>query len=279
MAGSPAGIRFADVGYCIYCGTTTGDLTLEHIVAKGLGGTLKLPKASCEAHRRITSKVERYCLREMFGSFRLHTNLNQSAPPPSLPHIIIGDGGTRQVRDVAVTDYPYALALACFPQPGILAGREPTDSFQLKPWFWVADGEIERQQRLHGGAGFSSPEFHPTMFCRMLAKIALGFAVAMMTPKGISFEPLVRDLIVRGSPTPFHLVGGDLVAPPAATEPVLHELKWRLEHPGYLVVTIRLFAELGTPLYHVVVGKCLDESVPISRPTPFCILPPEWREM
>ena len=42
------------IGRCIYCGTTEGKLSEEHITPYGLGGLLVLQEASCERCARIT---------------------------------------------------------------------------------------------------------------------------------------------------------------------------------------------------------------------------------
>ncbi|WP_217539485.1 HNH endonuclease, partial [Stenotrophomonas sp. GbtcB23] len=51
-------LRLAPVGASIYCGATDGRLTEEHIIPKGLGGTLVLPQASCDDCAAITSLFE-----------------------------------------------------------------------------------------------------------------------------------------------------------------------------------------------------------------------------
>ena len=49
---------YPSVGACIYCGTTEGKLTTEHIIAEGFGGTLLLPNATCQSCAAETSAVE-----------------------------------------------------------------------------------------------------------------------------------------------------------------------------------------------------------------------------
>ncbi len=46
------------VGHCIYCGSTEGNLTNEHIIPRGLNGTLLLPKSTCKTHQDLTSAIE-----------------------------------------------------------------------------------------------------------------------------------------------------------------------------------------------------------------------------
>lgn len=95
----------------------------------------------------------------------------------------------------------------------------------------------------------------------MLPKIAHSFAVA---DQGLeSFVPLLPNLILHGSKTPSYLVGGDLGVPEAF--PTLHRLHLEVVNADardgrsspvqYLIVHVRLFANLGAPQYHVVVGQ------------------------
>lgn len=58
------------VGYCIYCGSTD-QLSDEHVIPLGLGGRLVLPRSSCSRCSSKTSKLERTCLRTMYGPLRL----------------------------------------------------------------------------------------------------------------------------------------------------------------------------------------------------------------
>lgn len=55
---------YGPIDSCIYCGCTE-NLGKEHIVPKGLGGEHILLKASCKNCAKITSRFERYVLREL----------------------------------------------------------------------------------------------------------------------------------------------------------------------------------------------------------------------
>ena len=57
------------VGRCVYCDSTS-DLSDEHVVPLGLGGTWILEDASCAHCRDTTSKVELRVLREHFLALR-----------------------------------------------------------------------------------------------------------------------------------------------------------------------------------------------------------------
>jgi hypothetical protein len=108
----------------------------------------------------------------------------------------------------------------------------------------------------HGAIGVRL-SIDPMMFAQMLAKIALGLAVAHLGITG--FEPLVREMIVSAPETYGHWVGGfpdDDFAPDAETP--FHQITMMpqdLVGGKFLVACIRLFAQYGGPLNYVVVGK------------------------
>jgi hypothetical protein len=97
-------------------------------------------------------------------------------------------------------------------------------------------------------------------FARMLAKIALGLAVAKYGISG--FHPLVRDLIVNNPRGYGHWVGGFAGAkvsePPSRQFHQIQLLSVQRASAGlFIIVEIRLFAEFGGPTNYVVVGRPL----------------------
>src|SRR6186713_2037472 len=65
---------YPPVGKCIYCGTSKGKLSDEHIVPLGLGGKTILPEASCSVCADITSAIEGHCQGRMLGPLRIGLN-------------------------------------------------------------------------------------------------------------------------------------------------------------------------------------------------------------
>src|ERR1022692_2258605 len=55
---------------CIYCGTTEGRLSDEHVTPYGLSGRLVLVDASCDRHAKVTSALEKRILRDMLFAAR-----------------------------------------------------------------------------------------------------------------------------------------------------------------------------------------------------------------
>jgi len=92
-------------------------------------------------------------------------------------------------------------------------------------------------------------------YCRMLAKIAHSYAVAELGYK--SFEPVLARFI-RGQPleNAWHWIGSDTALPPA--EQHLHDIQWCVPTIGetiYVMVSLRLFSFVGSPRYHIIVGR------------------------
>jgi hypothetical protein len=94
-------------------------------------------------------------------------------------------------------------------------------------------------------------------FVRMLAKIAHSYTVAVYGRD--AFTPFLIPLILKGGPNAPQFVG----SPPRPgrddrTSEITHQvgIDFVSHHATWLgLVTIRLFAYLGTPRYHVVVGE------------------------
>ena len=94
-------------------------------------------------------------------------------------------------------------------------------------------------------------------FAQMLAKIALGTAVAKFGVSG--FQPLVREFILERPGEYGHWVGGfaGMDHPKMDTLHFIHLSTIEAEAGTFIIVRIRLFAEFGGPENYVVVGRPL----------------------
>jgi hypothetical protein len=144
-----------------------------------------------------------------------------------------------------------------------LNADQPTPEFQGQIWIFHPGGDAEMQQRVKnlGAEQFESKLFPQGDFARMLAKIAHAYAAAHN--ELASFAPLLPDMILGRYETPSYLVGclSDQLPDP---EPfVRHRINTQIgvvSQRGvvlerFLLARIRLFASLGTPEYHVVIGR------------------------
>lgn len=86
---------------------------------------------------------------------------------------------------------------------------------------------------------------------RLLAKIALGFAVAVYGP-GVIEHAYIRRAILGQSEDIGKWVG--CISRPSPAANVLHEVRLSVERDNDIHASVRLFARHGTPEYLVIVG-------------------------
>jgi hypothetical protein len=110
----------------------------------------------------------------------------------------------------------------------------------------------------------ASPPIDTAAFCQLIAKTAHGFAVLELGTEG--FNPLLREIILMdyGGDNTFHwygLVGGNPTQF-APSEEAQHVLGWGFFQKGtdeYLIVSLRLLANEGAPVYFAVAGTLAPE--------------------
>jgi hypothetical protein len=252
-------VKFSPVGLCIYCGAKDA-LTAEHIIPRCLNGDLILPKASCRPCSKITGQFEQICCRRIMGPVRIRMNLKTSNPkerPDRLSFHVMAADGTFNTVSESVRDHPTELLLFAFSSPRILLGLPAFKTGEILSKAWRFGPSIQAMTEVatkHRGKGISVGQFDTLAFCRLLAKIGHSLAVAQY---GInSFKPLALDLILGRDDEMGHLIGGKMEEQPCL--PHLHAYKCGLvtvETRRYVVAEIRLFANLGAPLYHAVIGE------------------------
>lgn len=215
--------RFPPVGHCIYCGTYSTKLELEHILPFGIAGdALLLPKASCRTCAHITGTIEQACLRHMWWPFRAKIGAPTSKPNDrpetfTLRRVVRQPNGEflpAGTSQVSTEEYPLSYVALKLQPPGILEGRPPTTNLEGEIWIRCDEQDFKKYAPNDQDGFFMGP-VNPTNFCRFLAKIALGYATAKIGHK--NFRPLVRELIRGKSDTPNFWVGGnvDIPLPPA----------------------------------------------------------------
>lgn len=251
---------YQPVGHCIYCGTEDGQLTKEHILPFGLGGTWILPKSSCRACAKVTGRTEQFCLRPMLGTLRIRLKLPTRNPEqrPTMPPLeFIRPDGSRKRKQVTAQEAPLACIGYRLPAPGLLRGLAPTEVFEGEVVARVLSEEV-RKHIPSDRQGVKIGTCNTLEFARMLAKIAHAYAVANLGLNG--FRPLLPDLILGKSATAPYFVGGDASAPVPDTEPTLHYVCLQnclTAGVEYVLAAVRLFAFIGMPRYHIVVGETL----------------------
>jgi len=259
-----------NVKQCIYCGDTNSKLTREHILPRGLGGNVALAgqtqafvlqKATCELCRRITSLIENDCLRANrdYARARLGFKRKDRQPPKMEMIFDLPDGSTGRTN-VDADDVLGPITIPSYYEAGALSNRSFPDSPAPCDYHMIvvasARGEILEQSPRVG----VELRCDSKMFARMLAKIALGAAVARFGIKG--FQPTVRNFILRDQNEGGHWVGGFAGAerrPLPSTQ--LHRIRVMtrtLAAGTFIIVEVQLFAQHGAPTNYVVVGKPLN---------------------
>ena len=248
---------FHPAGRCIYCGTTDGTLSDEHIIAFALNGELVLPKSSCASCAKITgAKIEQAVLKQTFPDLRSRYRLRSRRPKGRPTHFTFRIGNRE--LSLPIAELPYlSWAMPTFDFPGLSLNRLPSDPGKRSIQCQVGLADAERLLAKGSGteaADMTLGKIDAAMFQRMIAKIAHSFACAH-APDG--FTPILSDLIMKGSDNPSYLVGCDNPQPPA--DDTLWSLKFGTLQPQlgpiYYAVQIRLFGFLGTPSYVVMVGR------------------------
>lgn len=281
---------YPPVRFCIYCGSTAAPLSKEHILAYGLGGTLVLPRASCQKCAAKTKGFEETVLRRMFGPFRIRLDMptrHAEQRPDKLPVEVVKRDGSVSVICIDPKEHPGSIVFPVYPEPGVLVGRDNKVSFRMGLYSSTFDfPRIKALVETHGGKGFSFGVADFNAMARLLAKTAYAYCFAEFGGSigefdGVraGYRPLVLDLIA-GDPNccPTRCVGcvsGDPIAAPepgAAHRVTVSDVN---AHDGidYLVVDIRLFALLPSPVYRVAVAEraCTAGSIPdvqITRKAP-----------
>jgi len=259
-------MRYAAVGKCIYCGSSSVELTDEHIIPLALGGDDIIPRASCKDCERITgTKIEHPCLRRILLAPRTHWEIKSRRPKDRPTELRIGTGTPAvnfEWKSVPVPQHPLAFGLPVFAPPGILIGAARTRGFMMfAPWAYMDKHAEERMKRHGDSAGIYQP-FSPDLFCRMVAKIAHCQAAATL---GVdAFDPFLPGIILGRTEIISYYVGNAAhiqhATPPATSlSEITHELylgERASTRDGQRMITaiVRLFANLNAPGYEVIVG-------------------------
>ncbi len=255
--------RLTPVGACIYCGATEGRLTEEHIIPKGLGGTLVLPQASCDACAATTSLFEMRVLRGFLDRGRQAMGIkgrkaHKRAVPDTLTQTFIQPDESTVEREVPWNEGIKVMHLPVFVLPAFLDPRKPMDPHIQKLeimaldtlHFGMGQGELVREYQAQG------VQFEDRLdvwaFVRLLAKIAHGYHVAIHGMFPLQESPLVPIVLGQRSDA-LNWIGNTLEDPLPSGGSALHliqHLPLEADDGGRgTAVRIKLFATDPTPTY------------------------------
>ena len=250
-----------NIGECIYCGTTEGQLTKEHAVPYALHGTWTLLNASCGSCAVITSRFEKNTL-DLYGHIRTALKMRTRHPDKRLPTLpLVVDADRKKTIQVPVLEYPLYLPVPVFLPPGIKTGRPLTPGMSVLDLTLqhIAGPSYKEVQARHGydfvGTRHS---FSPELFAQTLAKIAYCAGIYMLGLAPMRNSPL-RQIILSNNLCFGHWIGswsGDVIN--AQQGPIAVKV---LSSGATVEVVIRFFAQFNTPEYHVVLGTIDSEFV------------------
>ena len=254
--------RKADrIGYCIYCGSTSGPLSDEHIVPYSLGGDSILQGASCTACADTTSRFELHIARRQLGPFRVRSELPTRRPnerPKSLPLGILDKEGKERVIEVDPQKHPGTLLLPDLPEPSLLVPILDPSRRSFRMFYALPDTDTLQQLKdEHDADAIGLGSFEIGSFYLLLAKIAHAGAFYHPGNWTLSWEPLLPDLIVGEREDYESFVGGTGITEFEAddgTFPVFYRTV-AVESALYLVAFFRLYGQNDSPTYQVVVGR------------------------
>lgn len=258
------------VGTCIYCGSSgsvSEPLSDEHIIPYSLGSDAILSKASCSDCAKITSYLEGYTAKEIFGPLRSYFKVQSRRKTIELSDIDVTfktDNGER-TQKINRVDLPAILFLPVLESAGKFFDRNPAPLSNVTGWMWAERNSPERMKKFMR-AGEKTYSFNRAIkadvVSRAVAKIAHTFAAARL---GIgSFEPLLPPIILGTDPNIGFLVGAcdsptEPQPLPDGTTTTPHKLALRAMkadgEPPILVATVHLFPFTGAPSYNVIVGE------------------------
>jgi hypothetical protein len=231
----------------------------EHVIPLALGGNLVLKEAACrQCEKIINQEIESPVLLKEWIYFRIKRNFPTRGKSKKRPtHVSLQTRNGDELR-IPVHDYSTPVPLYKFIEPRILSGTERTNDNKHWTMDILTDADAEAEMRCKypqwNGAHALIPQ--PFRFARLLAKIAHCRAVSEYGLDG--FTPTVLDVILGRSDDYFYTVGGSLETQPAVSggDHVLDlSVLFRTSRLAFLIADIRLFSQIVTPTYKVVVGK------------------------
>jgi hypothetical protein len=247
-------------GTCIYCGDASGPFGDEHIVPESLGGQHILKAASCRNCEAITTKFERKVARDLWGDARIAFGApsKRKRRKSRKDHIAMADAADpNRTINVPAKSYPAAFVFYKMGAAGLLQGLPEHIDISLNWQLVAADDERRRQAFLIANPGRNlTLKFRhvPEAFGQLLAKIGYGQILTQLDLG--DFRPICLPYITGEKANVSYIVGGSLedYAPDPRYGYSLTTASFGSPSRLMLMAIIRLYANIHSPAYHVVVG-------------------------
>lgn len=263
--------NYNSVYSCIYCERTTysktrKELGREHIIPSALKGRFILPHAACKrCESKINKEVETPMLRRTLLLARHRTGMRFSERRASERAEFTDEATGEKMRiDLSVDQHVAALCLMQMPPPSLVFGKPRTEN-RVIMWTRFFDDPADVSKPIPDGSSVKLGDIFLNPYARFFAKIAHAYACARLGVNG--FNPLLREFILKDDPTPhgFEFVGG--LGRPEQPSRSLHSLELARQH-NFIVVLVRIFANLAAPTHAVVVGTFKYPPIPF-LPKPY----------
>lgn len=196
--------RLAAIGGCIYCGSTE-QLSDEHVVPRGLNGTVILPAATCEEHRKLTSAIESRVQKTGFlADPRLVLGMRSYKPrrkPNEVKVTFIARDQTTFRKSIPLEHAAVLLLLPMFVPPKYLTQEYPIDTVSSIDVRAIENSLVGRNSceamLMHYGAiGVKGTlRIDTNAFVRLLCKVAYGHHVVVRGSFDRSESPALAVLL------------------------------------------------------------------------------------
>ncbi len=256
------------IGKCIYCGSKE-DLRVEHALPESLNGDLLLESASCRNCEVITGKFEARYTRDTLKPFRdywgFKSKRRNKKRLQSFPMKLLHEDQVINVN-VSKEDYMPVIPLWELGHPERFASLPHFKGLNFGEAKLVVFTTKSEEELINTIEKFNVDELAVEFplyigdFLRMIAKIAYCFALAKYGLNCI-VENYVLDGILGKSSDLFRWVGNEgkqLLFEEGKQIKANHVVSAGLAPDGTIGVKIKLFKDMQTPEYLVIVGKVSD---------------------
>jgi HNH endonuclease len=253
--------QYKPVGYCIFCGSLD-NLTREHILPVGFGGSSTIPKGACKICAEKTGKMEQEVLRGAFWPVRVFRDMRSRSKhadaPKELSFRIVRKGKETEIS-MPIDEVPIVVQFPIYPAPEYFAPKDSVKGINIRGVATVGFGEKleEILRRLDASSiSFTQSEKNPTSFPRLIAKFAYCIAFADGAFSRIIEErpPVVTAIL--GDTDDIGRYVGSIDEGGTSREGVLHYSSMHEDtQQGLLVSQVQLFADSQSPRYYVILGS------------------------
>jgi len=255
--------QYKPVGYCIFCGSLE-NLTREHIMPFGFGGSSTLPKGACKICACKTGKMEQDVLRGPFWPVRVFRDIKSrtkhSDAPKEISFRIVRKGKETEIS-MPIDEVPIIIQFPIYSDPEYFAPKDSVKGINIRGSATVCFGEKPEEilRRLDASSISFTQSENPTLFPRFIAKIAYCIAFAEGAFSKISEErpPVVTAIL--GDTDDIGRYVGSIDEGGTSREGVLHYSSMHEDtQQGLLMSQVQLFADSQSPRYYVILGSLIS---------------------